>query len=530
MSEPSGFVPNSIQGEQSDAEFARHRTFLEELFEFGPDAIALTTLQDARILRINCEFTRVFGYTAVEAVGRSLRDLVTPDLLEPILPEDPELLAGRKIEWEVVRRRKDGTRFDAHITGKRVRLRDEDAAYLIFRDISARKRSETLFARERHLLEIIAAGGSLAATLHALCRLAEESDPGLLVSILLLDRSRQIFDHGYGPGLPVAYVNALNGFRVGLGIGPCAAAAHLREQVISLDIAADQRWSPAYRALASAHELQACWSTPIQSAQGGVLGTFAVYPRKPVSPTPEQRRRIEQLTHLASIAIDHAHSTDALRRSEERYALAMEAAADGHIDWNVATGEFYVSPRMHNMLGQSPDAMFTDREDWVRRFPFHPEDRMRWEAALAAHFAGHEAKFRGDFRIVVNGEMRWLSFNFITTRDQAGNVVRWTGSIADVNDAKRDIAALLDAIPGLVAILTPAGEVDSVNKALISYCGQRLEAMRQWGNNGIVHAEDLPRVAATFRESMSSGHEFVASTGFIAGTKCAACPLETRQA
>src|SRR5262249_48369938 len=147
---------------------------------------------------------------------------------------------------------------------------------------------------------------------------------------------------------------------------------------------------------------------------------------------------------------------DARRASEERYALAMEAAGDGHTDWNLVTGEFHISPRLLKILGYPQDTTFADRADWVHRFPFHPDDRKRWEAAVAAHFAGREAKFKMDLRIVVNGETRWVAFTFIATRDAAGNVLRWTGSIADINDAKRDLASVLDAIPGMVAILSPA--------------------------------------------------------------------------
>jgi PAS domain S-box-containing protein len=124
------------------------------------------------------------------------------------------------------------------------------------------------------------------------------------------------------------------------------------------------------------------------------------------------------------------------RMSEERYALAMQAAGDGHTDWNLATGEFYISPRLLEILGYAPDATYADRADWERRFPFHPEDRPKWEAAIAEHFAGREAKFKMDLRIVVNGETRWVAFTFIATRDASGKPVRWTGSIADINDAK----------------------------------------------------------------------------------------------
>ena len=133
---------------------------------------------------------------------------------------------------------------------------------------------------------------------------------------------------------------------------------------------------------------------------------------------------------------------DALRLSEERYALAMEAAADGHMDWDLVTGKFYLSPRMLSIVGHPPDATFADRPDWVRRFPYAPGERSKWEAAIAAHFAGREGKFRRNFRVLVHGETRWLAFSFIATRDASGKPIRWTGAITDITEAKRAEEAL----------------------------------------------------------------------------------------
>jgi len=96
MIEPSDSPPDIAQRERVERELLRQKTYLDELFELAPDAVALTTLGNARILRINREFTRVFGYTSEEAVGNCLRDLVVPDGLEPTLPEDSDLLAGRR--------------------------------------------------------------------------------------------------------------------------------------------------------------------------------------------------------------------------------------------------------------------------------------------------------------------------------------------------------------------------------------------------------------------------------------------------
>jgi PAS domain S-box-containing protein len=64
---------------------------------------------------------------------------------------------------------------------------------------------------------------------------------------------------------------------------------------------------------------------------------------------------------------------------------------------------------------------------------------------------------------------------------------------------------IMDTIPGLVAMLTPAGEVDIVNHELVEYCGQGLEAMKQWGTNGTIHTDDLPRVGQVFIPAIASG-------------------------
>ena len=132
----------------------------------------------------------------------------------------------------------------------------------------------------------------------------------------------------------------------------------------------------------------------------------------------------------------------ALRESEERYALAMEAAGDGHTDWNLETGEHYISPGLLKICGYAPETIFRDRAEWVRRFPFHPEDRPKWEQAIAAHFAGRESNFKMELRIVVGGEVRWTSFHFLSKRDAAGKPIRWTGSIGDITEQKRAEEAL----------------------------------------------------------------------------------------
>jgi PAS domain S-box-containing protein len=139
---------------------------------------------------------------------------------------------------------------------------------------------------------------------------------------------------------------------------------------------------------------------------------------------------------------ERKRAEEALRNSGQRYALAMEAAGDGHTDWDLVSGEFYISPQLLEIVGHPPDASFADRADWVRRFPFHPEDRPKWEAAVAAHLAGRDSHFKMELRIVVRGELRWTAFHFLSTRDAAGKPIRWSGSIGDITEQKRVEEAL----------------------------------------------------------------------------------------
>src|SRR5436853_139996 len=92
--------------------------------------------------------------------------------------------------------------------------------------------------------------------------------------------------------------------------------------VIVTDIFTDPLWED-YRDLAFASGLRACWSTPILSGRGKVLGSFAMYYRQPQTPTGEEARLTEVATHIAGLAIEHQRTREALARTQA--ALAHEA-------------------------------------------------------------------------------------------------------------------------------------------------------------------------------------------------------------
>ncbi|HEX2453732.1 MAG TPA: PAS domain-containing protein [Vicinamibacterales bacterium] len=191
------------------------------------------------------------------------------------------------------------------------RKREEEATQV------ARRRSGALIEGQKHVLEMIARGAPLEDTLVALVRLVEAQSADTLGSVLLLDEDQLHIRHGAAPSLPQSFTRGIDGQAIGERAGSCGTAAFRRKPVMVENIATDPLWAD-YRQLAIAHGLRACWSTPILDAHGNLLGTFALYFRRPAQPSPADLRLIEMATHTAAIAITRKREEETLRASEDR--------------------------------------------------------------------------------------------------------------------------------------------------------------------------------------------------------------------
>jgi GAF domain-containing protein len=125
------------------------------------------------------------------------------------------------------------------------------------------------------VLGMIRTQSPLPRILEVLCRQIEKQDPGLLCSVLLLDSDGTTLRHGAAPSLPAEYSKTINGVKIGPCAGSCGTAVYRKQAVIVADIATDPLWA-SFRQLALPYGLRACWSTPITSPEGGILGTFAI--------------------------------------------------------------------------------------------------------------------------------------------------------------------------------------------------------------------------------------------------------------
>jgi len=295
---------------------------------------------------------------------------------------------------------------------------------------------------QSRILAMIAAGTALTEVLDALLRFLEESIPGMLCSVLLLDPDGLHLHPFSAPSLSPDYSRAIDGAAIGPRAGSCGTAAWRKEQVIVTDIETDPLWAD-YLDLARAHGLRACWSTPVFDELEQVLGTFAMYFREPRSPQAVHRRIIEIALHVAAIAIvrerreqERLQSEAALRESEERYRLINLATKDAVWDWDLRNNTLWWNNGVETLFGYPLAEVPTDLQWWVDRV--HPEDRERAHHSLTAAAEGNDSSWSEDYRFLRrNGSYADIHDRGYVMRDATGSTTRMIGMMQDISARKQ---------------------------------------------------------------------------------------------
>jgi GAF domain-containing protein len=175
--------------------------------------------------------------------------------------------------------------------------------------------SAEFLAQQEDVRQMIAADVPLIEILSRLVLMIEAQAPDMLASILLLSDDGNHIRHAVAPSLPESYVKVIDGSPIGPKHGSCGTAMYRGEPVCVSDILTDPLWDD-YRQHAIAIGMRACWSTPIMSSKGKVLGSFAMYYREPRVPDGEEQHLTSVATKLAAEAIEHKVRTSTASAKE----------------------------------------------------------------------------------------------------------------------------------------------------------------------------------------------------------------------
>lgn len=269
------------------------------------NAIIIT---DARwsIIYVNDGFTQMFGHSAQDVSGKTPVQVLAPHVGRAQVGSLRHRLGeGEAFHGLEVCYHRDGRRIWCNITTYPVRDAHGHLSntVTVMIDVTHTRMHELL----RHkMLESMVREESLDTLMNLMCIEVQRIAPEVIATVLRVD-GQGLLHTLAAPGLPASYCRALDGTSLGPEAGSCATAAFRGEAVMVRDIATDPLWD-RFRDLALPLGLRACWSTPIKSSDGRVLGSFAFYYREPREPSPLHYLLVDASIHLCALALEREES------------------------------------------------------------------------------------------------------------------------------------------------------------------------------------------------------------------------------
>ncbi len=425
---------------------------------------------DAKILDANDYMCRSLGYTREELTSMSIFDIDPTFTCDTWSEHRKQLQVTGTRTFESLHRRKDGTTFPVEVTANYLTFGGKGIGISFARDITEYKRAEKELQQSNALLRaIIEAAPTAIVGLDLDGNVQTVWNSG--AEKMLGWSAQEVMGHPL-PSVPVEKQEEFKRFREIMRSGETLNGEEVRRQ--------KSDGAPIDYSI---------YASPLCDAEGRITGNIAVL----VDIT--ERKRMEEELRLARDELEKRvaertkqleATAEALRTSEERYALAVQGSNDGIWDLNLTSGEIYFSPRWKSMLGYEEDEIPNNLEEWKKRL--HPDDRHRVMEARNACLDGHKPTYEIEYRLQhKDGSYRWINARGTCHRDSDGKPTRFVGSHSDVTDRKRieeilrvsekKFRTLFEESKDTIFISDPARRIIDVNQAGVELFGYTKEEL-----------------------------------------------------
>ncbi len=322
------------------AALRRSRAYEAKLKESASSLLSVTALVPGVVMQCRRDAKGIWCCTYVSDAIESIYGL-TPDQVEndpmamlriadprdferlrDVIQDSARTLAPNTMDLRIITPRGE----HKWIRNQFVVTREPDGSTLwnkIAVDITVEMRLRALRDDQSAVLRRLMSDEPLESILDSISRMAESSIPGMMCSVMLVDEGGARLRVAAAPSLPREVIGAVDNLLIGPTNGCCGAAAFHGRTVVARDTLSDPLFRE-YRELARSHDLRACWSLPVASASGPVLGTLAMYYRQPREPSEAELALIGALAELVAVAVTQRRGEQTLRASEERYRSIVE--------------------------------------------------------------------------------------------------------------------------------------------------------------------------------------------------------------
>ena len=370
---------------------------------------------------------------AIRAIKAGVKDIVTTAELERL---------NESVEYEL-----HAAQSQAGLkqTKQELELRVQERTAQLQQEITERIQAEAILTGQNQVLEAMLSLSSLHEVLDTLARVIEELSGQMKCSFLLADLKNSQLHHGAAPSLPDEYNQAMDGIAIGSLAYSCTASAETKEIAIVEDIANDPSWLEN-RSTALKYGLRACWSLPILTSCGELLGMFVIYYSEPRTPSDADKQLITKAIHLAAIAIERSRTESTLKRTQAQLQQ-LAANIPGVIYQFLLTPEGtysfpFLSPSCYEIYELTPAQIEQNPRKLLEIV--HRSERSHLALSITRSAATLQP-WEWEGRInTPSGQQKCLKGAARPVRQANGNIL-WDGLIMDITESKLTQAALVES-------------------------------------------------------------------------------------